>query len=82
MSPWTYYPIAMEFARRGWAAAVVMRRGYGGSGGSFAERAGGCEQPDYVRASQTSTQDIRAAIAYGAEMARERFVNVPMERTA
>ncbi|MBI3607174.1 MAG: DUF433 domain-containing protein [Nitrospirae bacterium] len=26
--------------------------------------------------------DIRAAIAYGAEMARERFVNVSMEKTA
>ena len=29
-----------------------------------------------------TAEDIRAAIAYGAEMARERFVNVPMERTA
>lgn len=27
-------------------------------------------------------EDIRAAIAYGAEMARERFVEIPMERPA
>ncbi len=25
-------PLAMEFARRGWAAVAVLRRGYGGSG--------------------------------------------------
>lgn len=62
MSPWSYYPIALEFARRGWAAAVVMRRGYGGSGEPFAERTGGCDQPDYVYAAQASAQDIKAAI--------------------
>jgi uncharacterized protein (DUF433 family) len=28
------------------------------------------------------SEDIRAAIAYGAEMARERFVSVPIEKTA
>ncbi len=29
-----------------------------------------------------STEDIRAAIAYGAEMSRERFVEIPMELAA
>ena len=29
-----------------------------------------------------TSEDIRAAIAYGAEMARERFVSIPMEKTA
>lgn len=29
---------------------------------------------------QLTPEDIRAAIAYGAEMARERFVEIPMER--
>jgi len=28
---------------------------------------------------QLSEEDIRAAIAYGAEMSRERFVEVPVE---
>jgi len=28
---------------------------------------------------QLTDEDIRAAIAYGAEMARERFVEVPVE---
>lgn len=29
---------------------------------------------------QLTPDDIRAAIAYGAEMARERFVEVPLEK--
>lgn len=31
---------------------------------------------------ELTAEDIRAAIAYGAEMARERFVEIPMERPA
>ena len=30
---------------------------------------------------QLAMEDIRAAIAYGAEMARERFVDIPIEAT-
>ncbi|MBI2304539.1 MAG: DUF433 domain-containing protein [Chloroflexi bacterium] len=30
---------------------------------------------------QLSVQDIRAAIAYGAEMARERYVEIPIQAT-
>ena len=28
---------------------------------------------------QLTAEDVRAAIAYGAEMARERFVEIPLE---
>jgi uncharacterized protein (DUF433 family) len=31
---------------------------------------------------QLTTEDVRAAIAYGAEMARERFVEIPLETSA
>ena len=31
---------------------------------------------------QLTADDIRACIAYGAEMSRERFVSIPMERPA
>ena len=31
---------------------------------------------------QLSEEDIRAAIAYGAEMSRERYVDIPIEATA
>ncbi|MGH6754039.1 MAG: alpha/beta hydrolase family protein, partial [Bradyrhizobium sp.] len=37
MSPYGTYRQAIEFARRGFAALVVMRRGYGDSGGRYAE---------------------------------------------
>jgi len=30
---------------------------------------------------QLSSEDVRAAIAYGAEMARERFVALPLAKT-
>lgn len=63
MTPWTSYPSAMEFARRGWAVAVVMRRNYGDSDGKFAEGAGPCERRDYTSGAKASTQDIRAAIS-------------------
>ncbi len=69
MSPWTYYPIAMEFARRGWAVAVVMRRGYGDSGGPFAEKSGPCDRRDYTQSGKISAQDIRSAIAVLARRA-------------
>ena len=32
--------------------------------------------------SQLSREDVLACVAYGAEMSRERFVNVPLERPA
>ena len=64
MSPTAYLPQATEFARRGWAAVVVMRRGYGDSGGDYAERVGSCNNPDYVGASAASVADLRAAIVH------------------
>jgi hypothetical protein len=33
MSPYRLWPQAVAFARRGWVAVVVMRRGYGSSQG-------------------------------------------------
>ncbi len=64
MSPTAYLPQATEFARRGWAAVILMRRGYGDSGGGYAERVGPCDNPDYVKAASASVADMRAAIAH------------------
>ena len=64
MSPSAMSLQAMEFARRGWAAVIVMRRGYiGDSGGSFSESFGSCSNPDYVSAGRASADDLKAAIA-------------------
>jgi dienelactone hydrolase len=63
MSPYGFYRQALEFARRGFAALVVMRRGYGGSGGSFAEGHSCCDVGTYLRSASESADDLRAAIA-------------------
>jgi len=63
MSPYGFYRQAIEFARRGFAALVVMRRGYGGSPGSYAEGYSCCEAGTYLRAANDSADDLRAAIA-------------------
>src|SRR5262249_20983482 len=53
---------AIEFARRGFAALIVMRRGYGDSGENYAESSGSCGQRDYLRVAMISAEDLRAAI--------------------
>src|SRR6187551_1822423 len=50
MSPYGSYRQAIEFARRGFAALVVMRRGYGDSDGPYAESNGPCDRREYLRA--------------------------------
>jgi len=62
MSPYGTYRQAIEFARRGFAALVVMRRGYGGSGGQYAENSGPCTRRDYLRSARASAEDLSAAI--------------------
>jgi dienelactone hydrolase len=65
MTPWEMLPQAREFARRGWTTVIVMRRGYGDSGGGYAEDAHGCgPNPDYYGSGLQSANDLRAAIAY------------------
>jgi dienelactone hydrolase len=62
MTPRGLLPEAIEFARRGFAAAIVMRRGYGDSGGGFAEDRGSCQDPNYLRAAAAAAADLNAAI--------------------
>jgi len=50
------------FVARGFAVAVPTRRGYGESGGDWAEGYGRCGDPDYVAAGRESARDIRAAV--------------------
>jgi dienelactone hydrolase len=69
MTPLAYLPHAMEFARRGWAAVVVMRRSFGGSGGIHAEDNGRCNDRDYVGAGRASAADLTAAIRHLATRA-------------
>ena len=50
MTPMGMLAQATEFARRGWATLVTMRRGFGASGGGFADGFGACRDPDYPAA--------------------------------
>jgi dienelactone hydrolase len=64
MSAIASLPIAMEFARRGFAVAVVMRRGYGTSGGGWAEGLGSCSAPNYLSSASAASKDLHTIIAY------------------
>jgi dienelactone hydrolase len=64
MTPLAFLPQAVEFARRGWAVAVVMRRGFGDSGGDYAEDHGSCANPDYAASATEATADMRATIEH------------------
>lgn len=64
MSALSFLPIAKEFARRGFAVAVVLRRGYGHSGGGWAESYGSCQATAYPHAALAAAKDLHAAINY------------------
>ena len=51
------------FLAMGYAVAVPTRRGYGDSGGGWAETYGSCAFPDYHRAGLETARDILAALA-------------------
>jgi dienelactone hydrolase len=66
----TFVPHAREFARRGWTTVIVIRRGYGTSGGRYAEEARACSShPDYYGAGKESARDLRASISYLSNVA-------------
>lgn len=65
MTPLAMIPQAREFARRGWTAVIVMRRGYGDSGGGYAEDGHACSRnPDFVGPTREAVKDLRDATAY------------------
>jgi dienelactone hydrolase len=63
MTARSYRAIAVEFARRGFAALVVLRRGYGTSPGGLVDNYGSCAHPDYRGALAVAVADLQAAIA-------------------
>ncbi|VEB38054.1 serine aminopeptidase domain-containing protein [Legionella cherrii] len=64
MTALSYLPIAYEFARRGYSVAVVLRRGYGSSGGGWAEGLGSCNNPNYMKAAQSAVEDLNASVDF------------------
>ena len=65
MTPLHWIPQAREFARRGWTAVVVMRRGFGDSGTGYAEDSHACSRdPDIEGATREAVKDLRESAAY------------------
>ena len=64
MTPYSLWAQAVAFARRGWVAVAFMRRGYGRSGGEWAESYGSCSNPDYVTAGRAGASDIAAVAKF------------------
>jgi len=56
------------FTRRGVAVIYPVRRGYGPTGGRFAEGDGPCDDPDFVDATDETARDIAAAMRYAAAL--------------
>lgn len=63
-SPAAFFHAAMEFAKRGYAVFMPLRRGYGATGGVFAEDAGTCAAPHYAAAERAAAQDVLAAYEF------------------
>jgi len=64
MTPLAMLPQALEFARRGFAAVIVMRRGYGGSDGGWAEGFGPCDNANYVAAGNAGAADLKTTLDF------------------
>lgn len=52
-----------EFARRGYASVIVMRRGFGDSAGPVAEFQNVCDGADHRHTTREGGKDMRAAVA-------------------
>ena len=66
VTPWAQLPQALWFARRGYVAIVVVRAGYGKSGGKQDSTNGGC-RPGYGSFDETgeaSTVDLRTVMKF------------------
>jgi dienelactone hydrolase len=68
----TYRTASQWLVSQGYVVVVPMRRGYGSTGGGWAEGTGSCANPGYFNAGIASSQDIAAVIAY---MDRQPFVD-------
>lgn len=66
-----YVPLDSWFVDRGYVVVQPLRRGYGSTGGVWAEDYGSCEKPDYYEAGLQTASDIEATIAY---MRKQPFV--------
>ena len=59
-----YPSLSSWFVSRGYVVVLPMRRGYGETGGAWAEDYGRCQTPDYFGAGLQGATDIKATLDY------------------
>jgi dienelactone hydrolase len=60
--------VARWFLERGFVVVSGMRRGYGETGGVWAESYGSCGSADYVQAGRETARDLAAMVEYAASL--------------
>ena len=67
-SPRMLIEAAMAFADRGYAVLMPLRRGFGATGGFFAEDPGFCSDPNFRRGEAAAAADILAAYEFARRL--------------
>src|SRR5688572_11246180 len=67
-SPALFVHTASAFAQRDYAVFMPLRRGFGLTGGGFAEDTGPCSEPDFPRGERAAAADILAAYDYARKL--------------
>ncbi len=68
VTPWSFLPQAIWFARRGYVVLVIVRKGYGISSGEQDGKYGGCHGGSFTDTGEASADDLRAAVKYAASL--------------
>jgi dienelactone hydrolase len=67
-SPTLFIQAASAFVSRGYAVVMPLRRGFGETGGEFAEDAGECGSPHYGRGERAAARDVLAAYEFARKL--------------
>src|SRR5262245_3536250 len=67
-SPTLFIQAASAFVSRGYAVIMPLRRGFGETGGAFAEDAGECSSPHYGRGERAAANDVLAAYEFARKL--------------
>ena len=67
-SPELLLHTAAAFVQRNYAVVLPLRRGFGATGGTFAEDAGPCSNPDYRRGESAAAADVLAAYEFARKL--------------
>ena len=67
-SPEPFLRSAAAFAERGYAVVMPRRRGFGATGGDYAESPGSCGNPNFRHGEREAAEDVLAAYAFAQKL--------------